>query len=598
MVKFTTGNYYGLVRPKATPGVKDKKAYIVGAGLAGLASAALLIRDGYMPGENITIFEEKEQASGSLEAFENINGGYVTPGGREMEDHFECLWNLFSTIPSLEDPKQSCLDLYYYLDQADPNKSNCRLIHNQGEKLPDDKYYTLNKKALKQIMKLVMTPERKLVGKSIENVFDDNFFSSNFWTDWQTMFAFETWQSAIEMRRYLMRFIHQIDGLSDFSSVKFNKYDDYQSMSEPLVAFLQDHGVVFQYNTTVENVKVSTDGYKVLAKEIILKKDQQEDTIALNENDLVFVTNGSITESITYGSHDVAPVPNEDLGGSWTIWKRLAAQDERFGHPEVFCDTIPAKAWKTSATLTLKDKRIAPYIEKLTKRPLFNYDKCETGGIITITDSNWGMSFTIHRQPAYKGQPKDEVVLWLYGLYSDVKGNYIKKNITDCSGKEITEELLYHLGVPEDQIDEMSNIENIQAIPDYMPFITSYFQMRKPGDRPQVIPNGSANLAFIGNFAESTTRDVVFTTEYSVRTAFEAVYGLLNIDHTIPEVYPSVYDIRTLMKSLYYLSDQKTLEQMDLNPMERFGLNFVLNKIKGTWFNDLLEESHLVKKNQ
>ena len=62
-----------------------------------------------------------------------------------------------------------------------------------------------------------------------------------------------------------------------------------------------------------------------------------------------------------------------------------------------------------------------------------------------------------------------------------------------------------------------------------MPFITSYFMLREPGDRPLVVPNGSKNLAFIGNFAD-TERDTVFTTEYSVRTAMEAVYQLLEVE--------------------------------------------------------------------
>ncbi|ANZ57590.1 oleate hydratase [Fructilactobacillus lindneri] len=594
MVKYATGNYYDLVHPKKTDGVENRHAYIVGAGLAGLASAVILIRDGYMPGENITIFEEKDQASGSLEAFKDINGGYISPGGREMEDHYECLWNLYSSVPSLDEPGKSCLDEYYYLDKEDPNKSNCRLIHDRGHQLKNDNEYTLDYKALKEMIDLVLVPESKLDGKTIEDVFDDNFFASNFWTDWQTMFAFERWQSAAEMRRYLMHFIHHVDGLTDFTALKFNRYDDYQSMSEPLVAYLKDHHVNFEYQTQVENVEVKHDGEQIAAHQIDLNQNGKSKSITVNPMDLVFVTNGSITESTTYGSHDEAPIPNESLGGSWKLWEKLAAQDNRFGHPDVFCKTIPEKAWKTSATLTLKNKDIAPYIEKLTKRPLFNYDKCETSGIITITDSNWGMSFTIHRQPAYKGQPKDEVILWLYGLYSDTKGNYVQKRMPECSGKELTEELLYHLGVPEDKIAEMADIKNIQAIPDYMPFITSYFQLRTADDRPDVVPQGSTNLAFIGNFADSGTRDVVFTTEYSVRTAIEAVYELLKIDHTVPEVYPSVFDIRTLMSAMYYLNDKKTLEEMDLPITEKLGAKLLLKKVKGTWIEELLKDSKLI----
>lgn len=145
------------------------------------------------------------------------------------------------------------------------------------------------------------------------------------------------------------------------------------------------------------------------------------------------------------------------------------------------------------------------------------------------------LSFTIHRQPHFKDQKPDETFVWIYALYSDTEGNYIKKRVVDCSGKEITEELLYHLGVPVDDIEGYAE-NNVNTVPVYMPYVTSYFQLRKKGDRPAVVPKGSQNLAFLGNFAESPTRDTVFTTEYSVRTAMEAVYTLFNVDRGVPEV--------------------------------------------------------------
>ena len=36
---------------------------------------------------------------------------------------------------------------------------------------------------------------------------------------WQTMFAFQRWSSALEMKRYLCRYVHHIDGLPDFLSL-------------------------------------------------------------------------------------------------------------------------------------------------------------------------------------------------------------------------------------------------------------------------------------------------------------------------------------------------------------------------------------------
>ena len=116
--------------------------------------------------------------------------------------------------------------------------------------------------------------------------------------------------------------------------------------------------------------------------------------------------------------------------------------------------------------------------------------------------------------------------------------------------------------------------------------------LRKYGDRPLVVPNGSKNLAFIGNFAE-TIRDTVFTTEYSVRTAMEAVYELLNVERGVPEVFASAYDLRTLANAVYYLSDRKKLTDMDLPVVERKIVDIFVNKTKGSYIGDILKENHL-----
>lgn len=588
---YSNGNYEAFATPRKPKGVDQKSAYIVGSGLAGLSAAVFLIRDGQMKGEAIHILEELPLAGGSLDGIARPNVGFVTRGGREMENHFECLWDLYRSIPSLEIPGASYLDEYYWLDKDDPNSSNCRLIYDRGNRVPDDGDYTLGKSS-QEIIKLIMTPEAKLGTQTIEDYFSDAFFESNFWTYWATMFAFEKWHSAVEMRRYAMRFIHHIDGLPDFSALKFNKYNQYDSMVLPLIHYLEDHGVDVQFDTTVDNIIVDFDNGQKVAKSLELTVSGQHETRPLTANDLVFVTNGSITESTTYGSHfEPAPVTNEP-GGSWQLWENLAAQSDEFGHPSVFYQDLPAKSWFVSATATIENTEIDPYIERLTKRDLHD-GKINTGGIITITDSNWLMSFAVHRQPHFKTQKPNETTVWIYGLYSDVPGNYVKKTIVDCSGEEITQELFYHLGVPESKIQQLSKQESINTVPVYMPFITSYFMPRVMGDRPKVVPDGSVNLAFIGNFAESPSRDTVFTTEYSVRTAMEAVYSLLDVERGVPEVFNSIYDIRELLRAMYYMNDKKAITDMDL-PIPKLIQKVGMKKIKGTWLEELLVEAHLM----
>lgn len=590
-MRYSNGNYEAFAHPRKPADADKKSAHIVGGGLAGLATAVFLVRDAQVPGRQIHIYEELPIPGGSLDGDNRPNVGFVIRGGREMENHFETMWDMYRSIPSLEIEGASYLDEFYWLDQDDPNSSNTRLIYKRGQRVPTDGKYELDDKAM-ELVKLVMTPESKLGRQTLEDFFTPDFFESNFWSYWATMFAFEKWHSAVEMRRYAMRFIHHIDGLPDFTALKFNKYNQYDSMVLPIIKYLESHDVNFVYNAQVTNVVVDVQADKKTATELVVTIDGTEKTIPLTADDLVFVTNGSITESSTYGSHHQAAPVSKELGGSWRLWQNLAAQSDEFGHPEVFCENLPDRSWFISATATIKVPEIEPYIERLTNRSLHDH-KVNTGGIITITDSNWMMSFTIHRQPHFKTQKENETVVWIYGLYSDTKGNYVDKTIVEATGEEITQELLYHLGVPEVKIKELAKQENVNTVPVYMPFITSYFMPREAGDRPAVVPNDSENLAFIGNFAESPSRDTVFTTEYSIRTAMEAVYTLMDVDRAVPEVYGSVFDIRELLKAFYYMSDKKKLDEMDLHmpKLVKLALN---KKIKGTWIEELLKEQHLL----
>ncbi|ERL63891.1 oleate hydratase [Schleiferilactobacillus shenzhenensis] len=589
---YSNGNFEAFARPRKPAGIEDKQAYLVGSGLAALAAATFLVRDAQMPGDHIHILEELALPGGSLDGLDMPNRGFVVRGGREMENHFECLWDMYRSIPSLTTPNASVLDEFYWLNKDDPNQSQTRIIWKQGTEVPDDFKMTLTDQANSEIIKLCLTPEDKLQDVKISDVFTEDFFNSNFWEYWKTMFAFEPWQSAMEMRRYLMRFIHHIDGIADLSALKFTRYNQYESLVLPAVQFLQDQGVDFQYSVTVDNIIVDEENGQKTAQTIQLHRNGEAETIALTPQDYVFVTNGSITESTTYGDQDHPAQPTKDLGGSWQLWENLAAQDPAFGRPKKFYNTIPEKSWFVSATATLLDDKIPQYIQKITHKDPYS-GQLVTGGPVSVRDSSWQMSFVVSRQPHFAKQPKNEIVAWVYALYSDVPGDFVKKPITECTGAEITEEWLYHMGVPTDQIVALAT-QSAHTIPVYMPFITSYFMPRADGDRPKVVPAGSQNLAFIGNFAD-TGRDTVFTTEYSVRTAMEAVYTLMNVDRGVPEVFASVFDARELLKSVYYLEDGKKITDLKAPSLiTRVIGKQALKKVKGTYIEELLRDAKLL----
>ena len=588
---FSNGNYEAFANPRKPAGVEKKSAYIIGGGLAGLAAAGFLIRDGGMSGKKIQIFEELKVSGGSMDGIYNPNRGYIIRGGREMEAHFETLWDLFRTIPSLEDENVSVLDEFYWLNKADPSFSYTRIIEKRGRREKTDGKLTLTPTAIRELIDLALTPEEKLQNVQIDQVFGDEFFASNFWLYWATMFAFEKWSSAMEMRRYILRFIHHVGTLADMSALKFTKYNQYESLITPLVRYLESHGVKFHYDTRVTNILFDGDTSSKVASKIEMLRGGRALEIKLSENDLVFITNGSITESTTYGDNDTAADPRHELGGSWALWKNIAAQDPDFGHPEKFCENIPDANWVMSATITLTDDRVVPYIEKICKKNPHS-GSIVSSGPVTIKDSNWLYGFSISRQPHFRSQKPNEIIVWTYGLLSDTIGNYVKKKITECTGAELCAEWLYHIGVPTAEIEDIAHT-GANTVPCHMPYISTYFMPRAIGDRPLVVPRGSANFAFIGNYAE-TPRDTVFTTEYSVRTAMEAVYTLLNIDRGVPEVFDSCFDVRVLLRSIYYLNDRKKLKDLDLPWLVKLLGKQGLKKVKGTYVEQLLKEAHLI----
>lgn len=586
---YSNGNYEAFAKPLKPKDVDLKSAYFVGSGLASLAGACFLIRDGQMKGQNIHIFEELNIAGGACDGINDPNKGFIIRGGREMEDHFECLWDLFRSIPSLEIPDASVLDEFYWLNKKDPNYSLCRATLNQGEDAKTNNKFNLSQKGAMEITKLFMTKDEDLYDKTIDDVFDEEFYKSNFWLYWQTMFAFEKWHSALEMKLYIQRFIHHIGGLPDFSALKFTKYNQYESLILPMLKYLEQHHVNFIYNTKVVDVEFEKNNNEKRAKRIIIEQNQALSQIDLLDTDLVFITNGSCTENSTLGNDEHAPLLNTQPGGCWELWKKIAKQDMSFGHPEKYCTNIEKTNWE-SATITLNDNTITPYIEKICKRDPHS-GKVVTGGIVTVKDSSWLCSWTINRQPHFKSQPDNKIVIWFYGLYTNVPGDYIKKPLKECTGREITMEWLYHLGVPTERIEEYA--QSATCIPCMMPYITAFFMPRTKGDRPLVVPEGAVNFAFIGQFAE-TKRDCVFTTEYSVRTAMEAVYTLLDIDRGVPEVFASCYDVRYLLDATSKMMDGEKITDLKIPAVLKLVEKKAFKKIQGTIIEELLIRYHLL----
>lgn len=546
------------MRNKPVPGnqVADRKAWIIGSGIAGLAAAFYMIRDGGMAGQNITILDALDIEGGSLDGAGNPEDGYIIRGGREMNWNYDNLWDMFQDVQALELPKgYSVLDEYRLVNDNDPNFSKARLMHNRGE-IRDFSTLGLSRAQQWELIRLLLKRKEDLDDITIEQYFSAGFLETNFWYLWRSMFAFENWQSLLEMKLYMHRFLDALDGLKDMSALIFPKYNQYDSFVRPLVAHLRERGVKVQFGTRAYDLEMNVENDARTVTGIRAKVKGKDETIAVGASDVVFALTGSMTEGTAYGDMDNAPVlqrGRHDPGetSEWTLWTNLARKSPVFGKPEKFYGDIDKSMWE-SVTLTCKPSPFVDRLKELSVNDPYS-GKTVSGGIITFTDSNWVLSFTCNRQPHFPDQPGDVLVVWVYALLMDKEGNYIKKPMPACTGREIIAELCYHLGI-EDQLDAV--VANTKARLALMPYITSMFMPRAAGDRPHVVPAGCTNLALMGQFVE-TANDIIFTMDSSIRTARVGVYTLLGLRKQVPDISPVQYDIRTLLKAARALNNDE-----------------------------------------
>lgn len=519
---------------------QKRKVYIIGSGIAALSAAVFLIRDNTIKGENIYIFEELNVLGGSCDGTGNPKSGYVIRGGRMFNlPTYECTWELLKDIPSLEDSNKSLMDEFIEFNNTFESYSKARLIDNNREKVNVSSMNLSNKDRL-ALLKLFMIPEKKLDNIRIDQWFKPNFFKSTFWYIWATTFAFQPWHSLAEMRRYMNRFIHEFHRLSTLEGISRTKYNQYDSLILPIVNYLKRNSVNFNMNCKVESFNFNTCNNEYTVKTLTFIRNKTKNTLTINDHDLVFVTNGSMTESSSLGSMKSPPVIKPKYNGAaWTLWENTAKKNSTFGKPLTFDNHVDKSLWE-SFTVTLKN----PTFFKLMVD--FTGNDPGTGGLVTFKDSNWLMSIVLPSQPHFINQPKNVQVFWGYGLFPNKKGNYVNKKMSLCSGEEILIELCNHLRFNK-QLPLILRTSN--CIPCMMPFITSQFMPRAKGDRPEIFPKGSKNLAFIGQFCEMP-RDVVFTVEYSVRSAQTAVYSMLNLDKKIPPINDYRFNPKILLKAL------------------------------------------------
>ncbi|POR46481.1 oleate hydratase [Bosea psychrotolerans] len=513
------------------------KAYFIGGGIGSLAGAAFLIRDGGVSGGDVTIYEELPLVGGSLDGARLADHAYSLRGGRMLTtDHYECTWGLLKGIPSIDDPSKTVYEETVAFNEAQMAHSQARLVDHNCFKIDVSTMgFTMQDRI--ELVRLAEASEEELGASRITDWLSPPFFRTNFWYMWQTTFAFQTWHSAAELKRYLHRFMNEFPRIETLGGVKRTVYNQFDAIVRPLLEWLRQKGVRFENGVRVTDMDLIDEAGKLRVAGLSLNRDGKLEALTLKDGDLVFFQNGSMTDATSLGTMTSPPkrLTKADSHG-WELWEKIAAGRPEFGNPAVFNSSIPESYWE-SFTVTCSTP---VFFDKMER---FSGNRAGTGGLVTFKDSNWLMSVVLYRQPHFIDQPANLQVFWGYALHPDRVGNFVPKPMSACGGAEILRELCGHLNF------DPGVFEGAACIPCNLPYITSMFMPRAKGDRPLPVPKNSKNLGFISQFVEIPD-DVVFTVEYSIRAAQMAVYQLLGLDRQIPPITRHDKSIKVIVETI------------------------------------------------
>ncbi|KAJ5240695.1 uncharacterized protein N7469_002286 [Penicillium citrinum] len=517
------------------------KAWLIGSGIASLAAAVHLIKDAKLPGSNIHILDRHEKSGGGITSSGDSENGFVIHPGSLPYFHAECVENLLSLVPKTQGSDESLLDSIrdFEVGEAPPlgRVANTRFIRNKGDssersnadQLSIGPYHRL------QLMKVLLENEFLLGRNRIQDYFGDEFFGSDFWVLWSTTFALRPWHSAIEFQRCLRKHLPDIHSLNNVKSLDRTRYTLYESVILPISAYLLSEGVNFHFNAKVVDVRMNSNddchsGSNTVT-ELILRENNEEQTIKVNSTDITIVTLGSPNSGAQLGTNFEPPLqpsdPDDFTYGDWSLWFHLAQKAPKFGSPLNFNSSV-GQSTLVTFTATLYDPQFMYLYRMLT------HDVAGSGALVSFPDSNWLLSISVPHQPVFSNQPTHTYVIWGYGLRPEKMGNVVDKPMANCSGEEIMTELLSHLNFPVESILPRSN-----TIPCLLPLATSTLLPRHVKDRPEVLPPNTTNIAVVGQFTE-IPRETTFSIEYSVRGAQTAVYQLMGLKKSVPKVKTNI----------------------------------------------------------
>ncbi|KAJ5814506.1 hypothetical protein N7474_006283 [Penicillium riverlandense] len=520
------------------------EAWILGSGTASLASALYLVQFAKVPASKVHVLDSHISMGQVLHNSGDPTNGYdqfaaclPVPVGTPLAE-------LLALVPSVSGLGHTVWDDIKSAEtrRVKQRNSRTRFLVQKNDALNDIHTNSLHlsvQHRLELIM-LVLRGEKRLGRAQIQDFLPPSFFQSTFWTIWTAQFGFQPWHSAIEFRRALRQHIDGFHSLSLLSCLDLTGYYQNESIYLPTFLHLERLGVDFHFDTKITNIETTIkDGQETVSQlDMIQNGFKMQQTIS--RDDVVIMTLGSTVSGVTRGTNDRPPgrhslEPHDELDESWSLWLEIGSRSDVFGNPYNFC-TRESESLLESFTITTADPSLIEYVD------LHAHNVTEAGTFISFQESSWKLSCCIPTQPVFSQQPKTIRIFWGFALLPKRPGNYVKKPMYDCSGAEITKEVLGHLHFSSPTLRTMT-------IPRVMPRMSAMLLIRSLGDRPPVIPQNISNLGLVGQFAEIPHFSCV-DTSYSVRTAQVAVSQLMGIDvQYVKEKKPSILD---LLRSLLW----------------------------------------------
>ncbi|PYH67117.1 67 kDa myosin-cross-reactive antigen like protein [Aspergillus vadensis CBS 113365] len=482
-------------------------AWILGNSMASLASAVHLIQETSIPASHVNVVESRTSATDGLSTTGNATIGYDYRAACLPIFCDGCTEDLLSIIPSTSGPGKTLLD---NLKCTPREIAPTRVIIKRGhkEQVCNARGLRMGWKVRIKLALFLRHSEGALGRKTIRDCLDNEFFKSAFWAVWASTFGFSPWHSAVEFRRCLRSFLHEIlQSSTDPAALNCCTYNAHEDIIMPMTRFLQSQGADLKFNSKTTLITMGNDTG--------CQREGIEKTVTIGPHDVVIATLGSAISGSSSGT-STDPPPQELLPAvdyfdeNWSLWLGLFPN---LGDPYSFCTRV-TESRAECFTIT---SRQCDFFAKLTQE---NPEKIVS---IVLPGSEWSISLFRPHCKTINGSSGDERIIWGHASSPGREGNYVKKPMLDCGGMEILAELLQHFHAYSED-----SLSHFTLIPRVAPRLAAPLLARNYKDRPKVVGNEAENLAVVGQFVEIPD-ETAATMDYSVRSAQLAVYRLMGL---------------------------------------------------------------------